>query len=236
MNIGILYICTGKYDRFFKNFFESCEKHFLPNTNKKYFVWTDSNDSIFNHEKILKINQVKLGWPFDTLMRFHMFASIKEQIKQQDFLFFFNANMLIIDNITDNMILPSNKDNWLSAVLHSAFFNTGVRGTFESREASKAYISPIENPLYFQGCLFGGRSTELIDLIEECKNNIQHDLDKNIIAVWHDESHMNKFFSKQIPKTLHPGFAYPESYNLNFPKHILQLDKSKVGGHNFLRS
>ena len=47
---------------------------------------------------------------------------------------------------------------------------------------------------------------------------------------------MNKYFFDIIPKQLHPGFAYPESYNLNFPKHIIQLDKSKMGGHNFLRS
>lgn len=29
MKVAILYICTGKYNQFFKGFFESCEKYLL---------------------------------------------------------------------------------------------------------------------------------------------------------------------------------------------------------------
>ena len=28
--LGILYICTGKYDIFWEDFYKSCEKYFLP--------------------------------------------------------------------------------------------------------------------------------------------------------------------------------------------------------------
>ena len=45
--LGVLYVCTGKYDVFWDGFFESCEKY-LTGIEKKYFVFTDS-------ERILKI-------------------------------------------------------------------------------------------------------------------------------------------------------------------------------------
>lgn len=40
--IAILYIGVGRYIEFFEEFYNSCEKNFFPNINKKYFVFTDS--------------------------------------------------------------------------------------------------------------------------------------------------------------------------------------------------
>ena len=98
MKIAILYICTGKYDIFWKEFFESYEELFLPNSEKEYFVFTDAEELYAekNCERIHRIYQEQLGWPKDTLMRFHMFDTISEQLKNllklllmtQFFLFF----------------------------------------------------------------------------------------------------------------------------------------------------
>jgi predicted unusual protein kinase regulating ubiquinone biosynthesis (AarF/ABC1/UbiB family) len=57
------------------------------------------------------------------------------------------------------------------------------------------------------------------------ENALQKDLDKGIIAMWHDESHLNNYFSKNIPKSLDSGYIYPESSNIPFDKKIIQLDK-----------
>ena len=35
MKIAILYICTGKYNLFFKDFYTSCEKYLLREFNKQ---------------------------------------------------------------------------------------------------------------------------------------------------------------------------------------------------------
>lgn len=42
-SIGILYICTGPYILFWKDFYESFEEKFLPSYQKKYFVFTDAD-------------------------------------------------------------------------------------------------------------------------------------------------------------------------------------------------
>ena len=42
MKVAILYICTGKYNQFFKGFFESCEKYLLKDIAQlEYYVFTD---------------------------------------------------------------------------------------------------------------------------------------------------------------------------------------------------
>ena len=38
--VGILYICTGAYDVFWDDFYNTCEEHFV-GVEKKYFVFTD---------------------------------------------------------------------------------------------------------------------------------------------------------------------------------------------------
>ena len=40
--IAIFYICTGKYDIFWNDFFASSENHFCRGHQKHYFVFTDS--------------------------------------------------------------------------------------------------------------------------------------------------------------------------------------------------
>ena len=40
MKVAILYICTGKYNQFFKGFFESCEKYLLKDIAQlEYYVF-----------------------------------------------------------------------------------------------------------------------------------------------------------------------------------------------------
>ncbi len=63
---------------------------------------------------------------------------------------------------------------------------------------------------------------------ETIAKNINIDAEKDIIAVWHDESHLNKYFSDHTPtKILDCGYCAPESaWDIPFAKKILALDKS----------
>ena len=84
MKIAITTIATGKYDVFIPSLIDSCERYFLPNSEKTYFVFTDS-DKILSTDKIVKVNQSKLGWPYDTMMRLPMYAQAKDYFKDMDF-------------------------------------------------------------------------------------------------------------------------------------------------------
>ena len=61
---------------------------------------------------------------------------------------------------------------------------------------------------------------------------ILEDKKKGIIAVWHDESHMNRYLIDNEPAIiLNPSYCYPESWEIPFDKKLLALDKN----HNEMR-
>ena len=62
---------------------------------------------------------------------------------------------------------------------------------------------------------------------EILKNNIEEDLSKGIIAIWHDESHLNHYLFNNPPATeLNSGYCFPEGAKLPFEKKILALTKN----------
>ena len=237
MRIGILYIALGNYHVFFDDFYHTSEKYLLANVEKYYYVFTDYKE--FDSKKYPNVRFIEyenLGWPYNTLMRFHMFYSIKEEIIDNDYLFFFNANALFVTHIEAD-ILPDEEHNNLVGAIHP-----GYRGMkpekypYERNKCSAAYISYDEGEYYFQGCFFGGKQNEFIKLTEYCMNNIDYDMKNGIMAVWHDESHLNRYFIDFKPKVLDSNYIFPEDLPLkNMKVMILMRDKRKYGGHNPLR-
>ncbi len=235
MKIGILYICTGKYDVFWQGFYESAEKYLLPKSEKHYFVFTDS-EQIQSTGNIHKIYQQQLGWPKDTLMRFHLFLNIEQDLQQMDYLFFFNANYTFIKPISESELLPTQVDHFLTGQIHPVAYHKKRKDfDYESNPASTAFISDNTGTYYFAGGLIGGQSTAFLRMCHQLKNNIDKDFENDIVAKWHDESHINKYFVEIEPKKLHPGYCYPQDWYLPFEKKTWLLNKSKLGGHAYLR-
>lgn len=236
MKIGILYLCTGRYTVFFNRFYSSCENKFLPDSVKNYLVFTDNPKQIKIRKKNIRIfSQQFLGWPDDTLHRFHIFSKIEDLLEEMDYLFFFNANILF-RKIIGHEILPTKNDNWLVGVQHPGFFNKNPMDfTYERNPVSSACIEMGKGNIYYAGGLNGGRTQEFLHLIHTLKNNIQTDHDNGQLAIWHDESHLNKYFIDHPPRTLDPGYLYPEGSKIPFEKRIILLNKNYWGGHAFLR-
>lgn len=234
--IGVLYICTGKYKVFWKDFFISAEKFFLPSGEKKYFVFTDAEE-IYGEgtENIRKVYQGFLGWPFDTLLRFDMFSKVQEELVDCEYLFFFNSNVLFRDFI-GNDILPGSKNDGLVAVLHPGLWNSSPDFfPYERNIHSTAYIGYGVGEHYFMGGMNGGQSGAYLELIDTLKNNIIHDLKNEITAISHDESHLNRYLVDKTPLILNPSYGYPEGWCLPFKPIISIVSKSRFGGHDFLR-
>jgi Glycosyltransferase family 6 len=237
MKIGILYICTGNYIIFWKDFFESAEAQLLPGYSKEYFVFTDAGEIEYEQKgNVHKIYQEKTNWPYSTLLRFHIFLKAESQLQVMDYIFYFNANMKFISVITPNDLLPDPvKEDGLTAVLHSGYYKANINKLPYERKQKKSLAYMKQGSHYFQGCLNGGTPTAYLKLIKQLKQNIQIDLDNKIIAAWHDESHLNKYLSDKNPKILSPAYSYPEGKKMDFQPKILMLDKTKFGGHTRMR-
>lgn len=235
--IGIFYICTGKYDIFWETFYKSSQRFFCRSADRRYFVFTDSKE-IKARPDVTVIHQERLGWPDDTLMRFHMFNRAKNLVDDCDFLFFFNANMKFIKRVTTKQILPSKAEEFVG-VRHPYYYETAIGAPFENNEQSLAFVHPTSAKHYVQGCLNGGSKDAYLKMSQELADNIDLDKKNGIVAVWHDESHLNAYYAKKNQfKALHPGFATPEARVKHFPfkPKIIQLDKSKLGGFDHFRS
>ena len=234
MNIGILTICTGSYNVFFEGLYSSLEKNFLKDHNKTYYVFTDSY--IENHENVINITQEKLGWPFDTMMRFHMFNKIKETLLKEEFLFFFNVNMKALTEINDE-VLPNENNDFLMGALHPGFYNSPINTFPYDRNPECSCCIPFnKGSKYYQGCFNGGSSIEFMKMSEILADNIDKDIKNNITPIWHDESQLNWYYKDKNILTLPYSYIYPESWvHLPLSKIMIQRDKSKYGGHEFLR-
>jgi len=237
MKIAILYICTGKYNIFWKDFYLSCEKYFITDIEKEYFVFTDADIIDFEENKnIHKIYQNDLGWPDNTLMRYEMFLKQEELILKTDYTFFFNANALFIKMISKDEFLPDDTERFTAAI-HPGFYKYSIdKFPYERNSGSLAFINFDDGHYYFQGAINGGLTKDFVQALELMNSNIKTDKENGIVAIWHDESHWNKFLSdKPYIKKLSSSYIYPENLDLPFEKIILMRDKNKYGGHNNLR-
>ena len=144
--------------------------------------------------------------------------------------------MVFKRKIVENEILPSALNNGLVSVIHPYFYDHKQVGFFEDNKDSIAYVEATAEMNYFQGCLSGGRTKEYLSMAEAIREMVEIDLAKSIIGKWWDESYMNKYFQNHPPLLLSPSFAYLENTDFPFRIKIVQLDKGKLGGHDFLRN
>ena len=236
--VAILYICTGRYSIFWRNFFDMTEKKFLLNSEKHYYVFTDDNEILSTvSERIHPYYQQTEKWPFPTLRRFSYFLQVKEELEKYDYLIFMNANLIVNMKISEEEILPL-KDQKLFVTLHPGPFDRSPFGfEYDRNPYCTAYIPEGEGDYYFAGGLNGGKAKDYIRMIEILAGNIERDLEKDIIPLWHDESQLNRYMYeyKEKYKIISPAYLYPEGKKLPFEKKIIVLDKNRKGGHGFLR-
>lgn len=222
--IGILYICTGVYDVFWKEFFTSCEENLLRGNELHYYVFTDAK-SVYGEEncpRIHRIYQENLGWPGNTLYRYHIFCKYKDMLSKMDYLFFMNANIVVKRPVTEEEFLPVREN--LLFVRHPLFYNKPpYERTYERHRRSTAYIPFSKGTEYIVGGCNGGKTEDFFKMAETIKERTDIDDKHNIIAAWHDESHINRYLfdlQKQgkdnICKILSPSFCYPEGFDLPF--------------------
>lgn len=215
--IGLLIVATGRYDYFVAPLIASARQYFCPNHEVTYFVFADGN-RIPEADGVVRIFQERLGWPYDTMMRNAIYYKNKDLLAEQDYLFAIDADMRFVDTVGDEILGKR------VATIHAGYLHS--RGTYETNPSSLAYVPAHEGKYYFAGGFFGGSQEEFIKIIFETTRRIYDDLNRGIIAIWHDESHWNRYCIDFEPTViLTPSYCYPESLHLDFPKKLLCLDK-----------
>jgi histo-blood group ABO system transferase len=224
-NIGLVIIATNKYIRFLQQLVDGADKYFLPNHNVTYFVFSDKENEIKTNRKVIYTHVEHKSWPWMTLGRYEIFDTNSVLFDEYDYLYYCDVDMKFVDTVGDEILSD------VVVTQHPLYTNR--RGTPETNPISKACVYPQEKMQYFAGGFNGGSKEHFLKMSKEISKNIKIDFEKNFIAVWHDESHLNRYMIDNTPtKILSPSYCYPESMYLPYHKKLLALDKN----HKELRS
>ncbi|MCM0717987.1 alpha-1,2-fucosyltransferase [Parabacteroides sp. W1-Q-101] len=228
--IAIVYLAIGKYDVLWDEFYRSCEEYLFPDAVKHYFVFTDS-------ERLLALDlpNVSLsfrgdgGWAMNALAKYDCMLSVREQLKTFDFLFYINANYKIQEPIYCNEILATAENGYLSVLSFDFFADRHPDTyTYDRNPRCRAYIPYGKGTRYYQACFYGGRTSEMLALAIWCAESTRIDLSNGIMALWHDESYLNKYLLERHPKVISMAYCKPEEFD-GASKAILR-DKNKILG------
>lgn len=238
MTVGLLFICTDKYSLFWKDFYLSAEKYLFPGVEKKYFVFTDQ-DSIFGegeNPNVIKTPIEHVKWPYNTLLRFEIFYKNRELYAGCDYLLFYNANTIFLDSIAPEELLPTEKEEYLVALCNKDVLPpvSPDEYTYDRNRKSTAYIPFGEGESYYRGCFNGGRAPEFMQLIETCRKNTNIDLESDTIALWHDESHLNRYLLGRNIKVVGTMYGRPEEWSVPESPKIIYIAKSWVFGAEYV--
>jgi hypothetical protein len=231
--IAIVYICTGEYLIFWDGFYRTSQEFLLAKHEKHYFVFTDS-DLVKPGSDLTVIYRKPGGFPMDSLLRFEMFTGVGKDLMQYDYVYFFNSNMKFVEPV-DEEIFPVSYSSGLAGVIHPGYYDMHPFWfPYERNPKSKALIEHVyKRYRYYMGGLFGGRTESFLELCRKCAEWIDEDFKNGIIAVYHDESHLNRYFIDKEILELDPGYGYPEGWKIPFTKRIIILNKVLHGGQIF---
>lgn len=223
--VGLLIIATNKYTQFLQPLIESADKYFLPEQEVTYFIFSNEDVNLNTKRNTINTFVEHKEWPWMTLGRYQIFSDNSDVLSNMDYLYYCDVDMRFVDFVGGEILSDR------VATQHPGYYER--RGTPETNSESLACVYPHEDMQYFAGGFNGGSSTEYLKMASQISNNINIDYSKGIIAVWHDESHMNRYFIDNKPtKILSPSYCYGESMNIPFEKKLLALDKN----HSEVRS
>lgn len=236
MRIAHLIIATGpKYHQFVNPLIQSANQFFVPHDT---VLWTDGN--FVSHSGLTVIRQPCLGFPLETLHRYHTFLSQIALLSGYDMVFYSDCDMRFVspvalsDVIADG-IVATRHPGFMVSRTHPKWGLTHTTGTPERNHQSAAYIPRDAKNVYYCGGFNGGRTEKFIEMARKIRQMVDQDHDNGFTAIWHDESHLNRYLYDNPPaRVLTPSFCYPEDYDggygwapTDYPPVLIALDKRK---------
>tara|TARA_Y100001963_G_scaffold69358_1_gene96597 strand:+ start:2610 stop:3305 length:696 start_codon:yes stop_codon:yes gene_type:complete len=231
MKICILTIATNKYIQFVERLYNNIDENFLNGHEIECLLFTDHDVETSDNVKVSQIEHE--DWPMPTLKRYNYFVKEKDYISKFDYCYYFDIDMGIVDKVGDEVLSD------LVATMHpyQTFYSKNDR-SYDRNPNSSAYVRyGEEGPNYYAGGFNGGSTKEFLKMSQVIADRVTKDLEKGIIALWHDESQMNRYMIDNPPSlSLTPSYCFAEEL-INNPSYqyepkIIALKKD----HDELRS
>ncbi|XP_006900689.1 PREDICTED: histo-blood group ABO system transferase 2-like [Elephantulus edwardii] len=212
--IGLTVFAIKKYVVFLELFLRTAEQHFMVGHKVNYYIFTDRLADVpsvpLQEGRQLVVLEVRnyTRWQDISMHRMEMISNFSERrfLHEVDYLVCADVDMKFSDHVGVE-ILSS-----LFGTLHPGFYSAQRQAfTYERRPQSQAYIPRDEGDFYYAGGFFGGSVLEVHRLTKACHQAMMADQANHIEAVWHDESHLNKYLLYHKPtKVLSPEYMWDE--------------------------
>ncbi|XP_070328962.1 histo-blood group ABO system transferase [Odocoileus virginianus] len=212
--IGLTVFAIKKYVVFLRLFLETAEKYFMVGHKVTYYVFTDRPADMpqialqaGRQVVVLQVGSYK-RWQDISMHRMEMISNFSRQrfLREVDYLVCLDVDMKFSDHVGVEILAP------LFGTLHPGFYAADRQSfTYERRPLSRAYIPRDEGDFYYAGGFFGGSVPEVYRLTTACHQAMTADQARGIEAVWHDESHLNRYLLSHKPsKVLSPEYLWDE--------------------------
>lgn len=176
-------------------------------------------------------------WPFPTLYKFkHIIAN--SDLLNAEVVWHLDADMLFAEQEVYHELIESSAQGQMVFVSHPGYFrmhrqkriflyfntpllllrdlNTYLKeggiGTWEKSRTSNSFVESRKRINYICGGSWGGERNVVLEFSREVSGRIDADFELNIVARFHDESHINWFKANHECKILEPSYCYEGSY------------------------
>jgi GT2 family glycosyltransferase len=189
---ALVLIATGEpYWQYIEQNLEGAAKNF---PQADVLLFTDSP----TRYKVAK--QVKIphaGWPDVTLLRHKTILSQSKWLAKYEYVYHTDIDMKIIRPLPPDIYADG-----LVVTIHPNFI--GKPGTPETNPRSTAYLPLCEVKQYVCGGFQGGTVPAYLAMAETVVKNVETDKANGFTAVWHDESHLNRYVHDHMPAKILP--------------------------------
>ncbi|XP_043937421.1 histo-blood group ABO system transferase-like [Protopterus annectens] len=211
-SIGLIVFAVKKYVQFLNEFLTTAELYFMLGHRVHYYVFTDRpeavpkislNENRFIH--VLKTEPFK-RWQDISMQRMESirYHILNQFHKEVDYLVCADSDMKFNDHVGVEIL------GELVATIHPGFYASDRSSLpYERRSFSEAYVPKDMGDFYYMAAFYAGTVQEIYKLTSFCYESIEKDKKNAVEAVWHEESHFNKFLTYHKPtKVLSPEYIW----------------------------
>nr|XP_009299694.1 globoside alpha-1,3-N-acetylgalactosaminyltransferase 1 [Danio rerio] len=212
ITIATTVFALGKYTRFLKDFLESAEEHYFVGFGVHYYLFTDQPEAVpevkmgKNHRLTVRKVPSLDRWQDISMGRMEILEKLiaDELMHEANYIFCLDVDTKFYGRWGSETL------GNLVGVIHPWLFDYPRESfTYERRPESKAFIPVGEGDYYYTAAAFGGTLEEIHRLTKTCREQLNADHENSIEAIWHEESHLNKYFLYNKPtKLLSPEYLW----------------------------
>lgn len=223
--LGIVTVATNRYLQYWREMAMSADQLLAPGSHLSFYVFTDQPNEAqrfaegLTRSEVIPVSIPNFGWPEATLRRYEIFRESWNRV-QENVVIHLDADM-IVSSATYLDPPPARWPDGIAFVRHPGFRRPphrsrmrmylesprylkgditswrrhGALGSWETNPRSNAYVPKSERSVYVCGGVWMGLREPLGQMINVLADRTNEDREGGVMAVWHDESHLNWYAS-----------------------------------------